>query len=69
MIADQTPVILLVLIAVGVVFGGGVIVLSRRRSRSGEPEFPAGSSATSHSLNVATSQPEPPAETLDVAAT
>jgi len=69
MIADQTPVILLVLIAAVVVFGGGVIVLSRRRSRSGEPELPAGSSATSHSLNVATSPPEPPAETLNVAAT
>ena len=73
MIADQTPVIFLVLIAVAVVFGGGVVVFSRRRSsRGSDRESGDGSSATSLALN--TDESESPANspatslTLNVAA-
>lgn len=69
MIADQTPVIFLVLIAVAVVFGGGVVVLSRRRSSRGpDRESGDGSSATSLTLNVATSPPPTLDDVRDVAA-
>ncbi len=69
MIADQTSVIFLVLIAVAVVFGGGVVVLSRRRSSRGpERESGDGSSATSLTLNVATSPPPTLDDVHDVAA-